>query len=269
MDAERMRPVRILALNASHRGDQGHTRLLIDRLFQGARDAGAEREVISLARLKINRCLACDQCQTTEHHLHCVYDDKDGVRAIFNKMAQADVIIYATPVYVFGMSGLLKTFLDRIHATSDSRQMTVSDSGLLFHHIDRTICAKPFVTLVCCDNLEAETPRNVLSYFRTFSRFMDAPQVGVLVRNGGRLSGYGRGVEQARLFPRLPAIYAAYEQAGRELAQDGYIHRVTERRANQEIIPLPFFGLLKRLPLKSVKRKFVEQAQKLSSRLPE
>ncbi len=262
--------MRILALNASHRGDQGHTRFLIDRLFQGAKSAGAECEVISLARTKINRCLACDQCQAADHHLRCVYDDKDGVRAIFNKMAQADVIIYATPVYVFGLSGWLKTFLDRIHATSDSRQMTVSDSGLLFHHIDRTICAKPFVTLVCCDNLEVETPRNVLSYFRTFSRFMDAPQVGVLVRNGGRLSGYGRRVEeQARLFPKLPAIYAAFEQAGRELAQDGYIHRATERRANQEIIPVPFFGLLKRLPLKLVKRKFVAQAQKLSSRSPE
>lgn len=261
--------MRILALNASYRGDKGHTRLLIDRLFQGARNAGAECEVISLAKIKMNRCLACDQCQTAEHHLRCVYDDKDEVRAIFNKMAQADLIIYATPVYVFGMSGLLKIFLDRIHATSDSRQMVISDSGLLFHHIDWAVCAKPFVTLVCCDNLEAATPRNVLSYFQTFSKFMDAPQVGVLVRNGGRLSGYGRRVEQAKLFPKLPAIYAAYEQAGRELAQDGYIHRPTEHRANQEIIPVPFFGFLKRVPLKSIKSYFVEQAQKLSSRLPE
>jgi hypothetical protein len=116
---------------------------------------------------------------------------------------------------------------------------------------------------VCCDNIENETPQNVLAYFRTFSRFMDAPQVGVLVRNGGRLSGHGRDLERARLFPKLREVYAAYEQAGRELALQGRIARSTQRRANQEIIPFPLFGLLKRLSFKPLKRKFVEQAQKM------
>jgi len=46
-----------------------------------------------------------------------VYDGKDDVRAVFKKMAEADLIIYATPVYVFGMSGLLKIFLERMYAT--------------------------------------------------------------------------------------------------------------------------------------------------------
>jgi len=255
--------MRILAINASHRGNQGHTSFLIDKLFQGAREAGAECEVVTLARVKINRCLACNQCETAEHHLHCVYDDKDGVRAIFNKMAEADLIIYATPIYIFGMSGLLKTFLDRLHATADSLQMQLSNSGLVFHHIDHAICSMPFVTLVCCDNVETETPKNVLAYFRTFSRFMDAPQVGELVRNGGRLSGYGHNPEREKMFPKMRDVYAAYEQAGQELATEGRIRRATQRRANQEIVPVPLFSLLKRLPFKPLKRKFVEQAQKM------
>ena len=255
--------MRILAINASHRGNQGHTSFLIDKLFQGAREARAECEVVTLARVKINRCLACDQCETVEHHLHCVYDDKDDVRAIFHKMAQADLIIYATPIYIFGMSGLLKTFLERLHATADSLQMQLSNSGLVFHHIDHAICSKPFVTLVCCDNVETETPKNVLAYFRTFSRFMDAPQVGELVRNGGRLSGYGHNPEREKMFPKMRGVYAAYEQAGQELATESRIRRATQRCANQEIVPVPLFSLLKRLPFKPLKRKFVEQAQKM------
>lgn len=255
--------MRILAINASHRGERGHTSFLIDRLFQGAVAAGAECEVVTLAKVKINRCLACNQCETAEHHLHCVYDDKDGFRAIFNKMAEADLIIYATPIYIFGMSGLLKTFLDRLHATSDSLQMHLSNSGLVFHHIDRAICSKPFVTLVCCDNVESETPKNVLAYFRTFSKFLDAPQVGELVRNGGRLLGYGHNPEWEKMFPKMRDVYAAYEQAGQELATEGHIRRSTQRRASQEIVPVPLFGLLKRLPFKPLKQKFVEQAQKM------
>jgi NAD(P)H-dependent FMN reductase len=259
--------MRILAINASHRGDQGHTRFLIDKLFQGAAATRAEYEVVTLAKIKINRCLACNECETIEHHLCCVYDGKDGVRTIFNKMAEADLIIYATPVYIFGMSGLLKTFLDRLHATADSQQMHLSNSGLVFHHIDHSICSKPFVALVCCDNVEAETPKNVLAYFRTFSRFMDAPQVGELVRNGGRLLGYGRNPEREKMFPRIREVYAAYEQAGRELATEGRIRHATQHYANQEIVPVPWFGLLKRLPFKPLKQTFIERAQKMQQEI--
>jgi len=257
--------MKILAINASHRGDRGHTHFLINKLFQGATVAGAECETIALAKLKINRCLACGHCHTDDHPLQCVYDDKDDVRAVFRRMAGADIIIYATPVYVFGMSGLLKTFIDRMNATGDTFDLKMSKRGLMFHHIDRAICSKPFVVLVCCDNLETETPKNVLSYFRTFSRFMDAPRVGVLVRNGGRLSGYGSDLGRQKKFPKILQVYAAYEQAGWELAKEMRIRNGTQRRANQEIIPVPFFGLLKRLPFKPLKRRFIEEARKMRS----
>jgi len=255
--------MKIVAINASHRGDKGHTRFLIDKLFQGAAEAGAEVDVVTLAKLEINRCLSCGWCHTAEHRLQCVHDGKDDVRAILDKMAEADIIVYATPVYVFSMSGLLKTFLDRMYATGDIFDLRLSESGLMFHHIDRDISSKPFVVLVCCDNLEAEAPKNVLAYFETFAKFMDAPQVGMLVRNGGRLCGHGQDMEAARRVPKIFTVYEAYEQAGRELAIDGRIRRATQRRANQEIVPVPMFGLLKRLPIRFLRKKFVERARKM------
>lgn len=255
--------MKILAINGSHRGGKGHTQFLIDRLFQGAAAVGAACECVCLADMRINRCLACGRCHDDDHYLRCVYDEKDDVRSIFRKMAEADLIVYATPVYVFGMSGLLKTFLDRLYGTGNTFDLRLSESGLMFHHIDRAICSKPFVALVCCDNLEALTPHNVLDYFKGFSKFMDAPQVGVLVRNGGRLAGHGRDPARLVAFPRLRASYEAYEQAGRELATEGRIHRLTQRRANQEIIPVPLFGMLKRLPLRWLKERFIENAGKL------
>ncbi|MEA1976345.1 MAG: flavodoxin family protein [Chloroflexota bacterium] len=251
----------ILAINSSYREDKGHTRFLIDKLFEGATAAGAECQVVTLSQIKIKRCLACGKCQTAEHHLKCVHDTRDDVDAVFRQMSRADILVYATPVYVFGLSGLLKTFLERFYGRGNSRDLSISRSGLMFHHVDRSICSKPFVTLVCCDNLEDETPRNVLAYFQTFSRFMDAPQVGVLVRNGGRLSGYGLDPERERRVPKIFDVYGGYEQAGRELATLGQIRRSTERRANQEIVPVPLFSILKRL--NPFKRKMVERAQEM------
>ena len=78
--------MKILAINGSHRGDQGHTRFLIDLLFQGACAAGAECECISLAKVQVNRCMACGRCHTEKHDLQCVQDEKDHVRGIFRRL---------------------------------------------------------------------------------------------------------------------------------------------------------------------------------------
>ena len=59
--------MKILAINASHRGNKRYTRFLIDKLFEGAISVGAECEAVTLANQKINRCLACDKC-----HLNAV-----------------------------------------------------------------------------------------------------------------------------------------------------------------------------------------------------
>lgn len=266
--------MKIVAINASHRGDKGYTRFLIDLLFQGASEAGAECEVVTLARMRLNRCLACDACQQNirlpidpaSFTPRCAWNEKDDVQRIFAKMAAADLLIYATPIQVFHISGLMKLFLDRLYAAGSSADLCLSQAGLMFHFVDHRIVSKPFIPLICFDNFEAETSRNAVAYFRTFSRFMDAPLAGELVRNGGALAGHGKDALAAERFPRIQEVYAAYREAGRELARYGRICKSTQRRANQEIVPIPLFFLWKRIPLQSVKRMFLHQAQKNASR---
>ena len=255
----------ITAINGSYRGDRGYTNFLIELLFQGAREAGAKCSTVHLADCHIERCLACDRCQSKKNQRPCVHEQADDVAAIFRRMKESDIIIYATPIYVFAMSGLLKTFLERFYAKGVVSDLTVSQKGLIFHKIAATICSKPFVSLVCCDNLERETPQNVIDYFETFSKFTDASQVGLLVRNGGRLSGGGKDPKREAKVPRIFDVYEAYRQAGRELARNGEIDRKTEKRANREIVPVPLFGLIKRLHFRPLKKKFVEKALEMMS----
>lgn len=253
--------MKILAINGSHRGDQGHSGYLISKIFQGAISAGVECEEFVLSKMKINRCTGCSRCHTDEFYLQCVWDKNDDVRTIFDKITLADIVIYATPVYVFGMSGLMKTFLDRYNALGDSRELRITESGLFFHHILPEICSKPFVSLVCCDNIENETIRNTREYFRIFSHFMDAPLVGELTRNAGKFMGDGKDLVARGKNPRINAIYEAYIQAGRELATRRCISLHTQSIANQEIIPVPFFSLLKQIRIKSIKKTFIDHAQ--------
>ena len=251
--------MKIVAINASHRGDRGFTQFLLEKLAAGAHEAGADVEIVALTQYKISQCTGCQACHTEKSYLKCVYDDKDDVRSIFDRMRKADLLVFATPVYVFGMSGLLKRFLDRINSTGDSNQLKVTKSGLFFHHIDSDLCSKPFALLVTCDNLEDETSNSLVSYFTAYSRFMDAPLVGTLIRKSGKLVGHGKSPELELKYPRINDVYEAYVQAGRELATVGRISGRTMKRANRQIIGVPFLDIL--LKLKLLKSKMIEKAK--------
>jgi len=266
--------MKILAINSSYRAERGYTAYLINLLFEGARETGAECETISLAGIRMNHCLVCNYCQkharliseapdgTPQYQLKCIHTDKDDVQMVFDKMSQADLIIYATPIYVFNISSLLKLLLERFYGASKCGYLRATQTGLLFHHIDPTIMSKPFVSLIVCDNLEDETPRTALQYFKSFSLFMEARQVGSLVRNGGTLSGFGDSADFTR-FPKLADVFSAYRKAGRELSLTGRITGSTQRCANQEVLPVPFFYLLKKIRFIPLKKKFAEKAREM------
>jgi hypothetical protein len=150
---------------------------------------------------------------------------------------------------------LLKVLLDRMYSTMDIDDARLS-SGLIHHHVNPTISSKPFVALVVCSNLENEAWKNVASYFRTYARFMEARQVGVLVRNASALFDHANHPSLAKEFPKALDVCTAYEQAGRELATLGCIRPSTQRKANQEIVPLPFFGVLKHF--RPIKKRVIE-----------
>ena len=245
--------MKILAINGSHRGRSGCTQILLDKLAEGATTCGAEFETVVLAEKKINRCLACDYCNQPATFGHCVYEEKDDVKAIFERMRAADVIVYGSPVYVFGVTGLMKTFMDRFNCTGTAPGLCLTQSGLIFHHADRQVIGKPIVVMTLCANIEQETVKNTLAYFQTFARYTDAPIVGTLVRKMAMQL-------EKREAPLVQEVLSAYAQAGRELALSGKISRSTEKAAAKPLLKIPFLNLL--LHFRAFKRRAVEQANR-------
>lgn len=245
----------ILAINASHRGDKGITALLLEKIRQGAEETGATWEALNLAQLKINRCLSCYQCQTRENHLTCVYKEKDDAQLIFDKLSAASLVIYATPIYLMTMSGLMKNLFDRMYSTMNVSEARLT-GGLIHHHVDPSISSKPFIPLIVCGNLETSSWKNAADYFRIYARFMEARQAGLLARNASQLFDVEGNPHLLQRFPKVRDVLSAYRQAGRELADRGYVDWWTQRRANQEVIPVPFFGLLKHI--QPVKRQVIK-----------
>lgn len=249
--------MKILAINASFRGDTGYTKFMIEKIFEGAREAGAECENINLVKLKINHCIDCQVCQSQSHYLRCIHED--DVEMIFTKMQEADVIIFATPIYTNEMSSLLKTLLERYYYKCKIKQFKVTKSGLMFHHIDAKIFSKPFIALITCDNMLKETTQCVIDYFKNYAYFMDAKLAGMLVRKQGALTGHGKDEEKEKRFPIIYDIYEAFYQAGKELGTKGIIKQSTQKRASRLVMKPPFIlkYLIKLKPVqKLVEKKY-------------
>ena len=83
---------------------------LAKKFAEGARDAGNDVEEISLVGKKIAFCTGCLACQKIGH---CVIND-DAV-AIEPVVLNADVVVFATPIYYYEMSGQMKTLIDRLN----------------------------------------------------------------------------------------------------------------------------------------------------------
>ena len=99
---------KILILSTSPRLD-GNTEMLADAFADGAKAAGHSCEKLVLPAKKIDYCIGCMACENRSGK--CVLRD-DG-NAILDKMAKADVLVFATPIYFYNVSGQLKTLLDR------------------------------------------------------------------------------------------------------------------------------------------------------------
>ena len=97
----------VLILSGSPRRN-GNSDMLCDRFTLGAREAGHNVEKIFLRDRKIGYCTGCDYCFKTHK---C--SQKDDMAEIIEKMIQADVLVFATPVYFYSMDAQMKTLIDR------------------------------------------------------------------------------------------------------------------------------------------------------------
>lgn len=105
---------KILILSATLRKD-GNSEQLAQAFAQGAREAGNQVQVLSLRDKQIAFCRGCFACAQTGQ---CVIRD-DAVE-IVQKMHDADVLVFATPVYYYSVCGQLKTLLDRANPLYDT-----------------------------------------------------------------------------------------------------------------------------------------------------
>ncbi len=99
--------MKVLGICGSHR-KESTTLFFLRKALDAVEKEGIETEAVTLWDKDIKPCTACDLCKT---RFEC--SQKDDMQAIYGKMAGADALIVASPVYFGLVSGRLKDFFER------------------------------------------------------------------------------------------------------------------------------------------------------------
>ncbi len=105
--------MKILALQGSPR-PKGNTQAVLDAVLSAAQGAGADVETVQLSELTdLTGCQECFGCQSQTDEPGCIVED--DMQAILNKVLEADATIWATPVFCWTPSWLMKMAMDRLY----------------------------------------------------------------------------------------------------------------------------------------------------------
>ena len=104
----------ILILQGSPRA-QGNTAWMAEEFRQAASAAGHQVTLVDVAHKKIAGCLACEYCHNKGNGA-CI--QKDDMQDLYPLMAEAEVLVLASPVYYFTMSAQIQASIQRLYCVN-------------------------------------------------------------------------------------------------------------------------------------------------------
>ncbi len=169
----------VLILSGSPRKG-GNSDLLCDEFMKGAIESGNKVVKINVADKNIAPCRACYACKGTGK---CAI--KDDMADVLQAMIDADVLVFASPVYFYSIDAQLKALIDRTVA----RWLEVKN--------------KEFYYIATCADEEKQSIETTLACFRGYADCVEgAKEMGVI---------YGTGVYEKGKILNTPQMVEAYE----------------------------------------------------------
>lgn len=107
--------MKVLAFNASPRKAKGTTDIILNHFLEAATEAGAATEKHYVTELNINGCTGCFNCWTKTPGRCIHHDDMDW---IIPEYGEADIIVFATPIYNGNIIHYLQRMTERFLPTA-------------------------------------------------------------------------------------------------------------------------------------------------------
>jgi multimeric flavodoxin WrbA len=220
--------MKVIAINSSPNMGAGNTALVLNPFIEGLSEAGAEVELFYTKKLKINPCQGELNCWLKTPG-ECF--QQDDMAMLIPKLAEADLWVLATPVYVDGMSGTLKNLVDRTIPLL-LPYIELRD-GHCRHPRGEGIKNGQIVLVSNCGFWELDNFDPLLAHMKAIGKNVNREFAGALLRphGAGMKSMIKKGIP-------LDDVFDAAREAGRQLAADGRMSPETLKIVSRELLPL-------------------------------
>jgi len=217
--------MKILAIQGSPRPKQSNTEILLQEFLKGARSQGAETETIYLKEKEIHSCVGCYTCWAKTPGT-CVI--KDDMPEILEKVKGCDILVYATPLYNYNMTSLLKAFQERLLPLLDPHLIK---SGETYRHPQRYEVKRKMILISTCGFPEISHFDGLRHIFRHIEQSGQVPLVGELMMPGGEL------LKQHGMKEKVQGVLQTAYRAGIEVIREGRVLEETEMEIQKPLVP--------------------------------
>ncbi len=219
--------MKITVFNGSPRGEKGNTNFMVKEFLAGAKEAGAEVENIFLVKQKISHCLGCFHCWEKTPG-ECII--KDDMSIFLEKFENSNIVVFATPLYVDNVSGIMKNFMDRLIPLADPHFTT--DENNETRHVKRSEFSPKIVVISNSGFPEASHFQVLKLLFRRIARNFHTEVIGEIYRGGGEIL-------QKNILILKPLIWkykSLLKKAGKEIVENLRLSEETVEKLEKPII---------------------------------
>jgi multimeric flavodoxin WrbA len=208
--------MRAFVVNGAQR-KKGYTREVVDTFCLGLESGGAAVDRVDLGEVLVAPCRGCYSCWRPESPGRCVIRDDMG--GLLDRYFASDVVAFATPLYFYSFSSLLKSFFERLFPLLDP-PLELGQGSEMVHHALRYPGRGPKKTalIVVSGHRNEKILGGILPTFDLIARALHLEWVGTLFRPEAFFIDFAVGKERT-----LRKIMDAIERAGKALATRGEI----------------------------------------------
>lgn len=219
--------MKVLAINSSPKSDKSNTSLILDPFLEGMREAGAEVELFYTKKLDIRPCQGEFNCWFKSPG-SCFQDD--DMPMLHPKFQAADVWVFATPLYVDGVSGPMKNLFDRLIPIAEPFIELRDDHCR--HPLREGTKSGKVVLVSNCGFWERDNFDALVVHIEAVCRTVSREFAGALLRP------HGPAVKVMIEMGNPPNdVFEAARDAGRQLVQRGSIEARTLEAVARDLLP--------------------------------
>lgn len=153
--------MKILVITGSPRKN-GNSNTLVDNFIKGAEEVGHNVVRFDSAFKSVHPCVACNKCGMNGQ---CVF--KDDFEFIRNNIVDADAVVFASPMYYFGISAQIKAVIDRFYAINGQIHVP-----------------KKAVLILTYADTSAKEAQPIISHYETLLNYLSWSDAGKVIASG-------------------------------------------------------------------------------------